>query len=34
MGEGQTQRVTISGVQVEADALQIGEKSVLTVEAK
>jgi len=34
VGEGQTQRVTISGVQVEADALQIGEKSVLTVEAK
>jgi hypothetical protein len=29
-----TQRVTISGVQVEADALQIGEASVLTVEAK
>jgi hypothetical protein len=34
VGESQTQRVTISGVQVEADALQIGERSVLTVEAK
>ena len=34
VGEHQTQRVTISGVQVEADALQIGERYVLTVEAK
>ena len=34
VGEGRTQRMTISGVQVEADALQIGENSVLTVEAK
>ena len=34
VGETQAQRVTISGVQVEADALQIGEMSVLTVEAK
>jgi hypothetical protein len=30
----QTRRVSISGVQVEADALQIGQESVLTVEAK
>jgi hypothetical protein len=34
VGENETQRVTISGVQVEADALQIGGASVLTVEAK
>ena len=34
VGEHKAQRVTISGVQVEADSLQIGERYVLTVEAK